>query len=1103
MNSRQRYSDPLTNFEKQTCVSFLNERQSIFDPPKNGEDVPDGPLMLLPEPKSEKEKDKKEPKKSNLKRENSKSTKNQKSSDTGVAFETGTGKVKFNTESNVKNNEKNINFSTNKELVIVHNNLTSEDSSEEFEFRKHNRNLSNTLSTSRLSFKSTKSSTYTNRSSRDSDFDEDLKFTTHLTVLKIIFIDIIFSLGDHITDFLQGFNLMFGDVIEVGVAAWSTEFLYQHWQQRGQYGLIVLLLNWSPGIIAVIHMLAYHRKEYAVQETSLMLKTLVPGVIDFKTKREHQIKRRKKFFLTMFLVLIFYPVIPAVTYTLLLWGWGNGQAQPESLSRRENFAMVAHSITGGFEAPVQLTMTIWLMLKGIIDNDFSFAKAFVDFGLPQDKFGNSVPLPAIPVISSISSLVSIMMACVRLNIPQPYQSYAEPNFCKRHSKRFSQVMGHLPFFLCSVLFRVMSYAFMWIYLWFYSFIPLTVSFFANLVIGYNQQTDTKMKKGMRTIKKKIKKHFKENQEEYKHRRIELAVWLSSFIGIFIPCCYSQQLEDKIVKKLWNKPDILKGLDDVRQSFQNKVLKKQELAGTLINLVSSVAIFIMVNFTEYKYSDNKLTNFSFNIYFYVVITLGIMVLIFTLLDFDALKLFGLDHIEDTETKTKISFDEPDGGTLSALPTTDTERKTEMENLKGKNSFRVRFIEKKRSKFVQMVVSMFLSLLVFTPIVIGGFCSHHYTLPEGYAVLVPDPAASDNQLYMIMVKVYPVNSGTEEDLVGSFIKCTKYFTEPSLSNSRLVVYADLSIPECEKHLIDKAGFEAKMRKRSNKDVLLIAENWNNRSSSSFPSMTYNEKTDTFTDKSIAHLKSFDDIPILSFNQKDKESFEMHGFTSNQEIRIAMKDIPDLLKPDSLLLSVECDDTECIHIDTELELDGSQVFLGCDSEPKRNINVTISCNDRGKNCTEFDRFKKTHSQETSESCRKKVITPSYFGDIVALKCKGKSDPKIWNKKNDLLLCQDEKRNEGMSTKTCCTKNRTTIYAKKGCKDPKKNHCEHGWGSWSGWNSQEDNLVRDRSRFCFIDKACTYLETEYWKLDEDDRDDREDCGRDDIFNKHECIDF
>ena len=28
---------------------------------------------------------------------------------------------------------------------------------------------------------------------------------------------------------------------------------------RGQYGLIVLLLNWSPGIIAVVHMLAYHR----------------------------------------------------------------------------------------------------------------------------------------------------------------------------------------------------------------------------------------------------------------------------------------------------------------------------------------------------------------------------------------------------------------------------------------------------------------------------------------------------------------------------------------------------------------------------------------------------------------------------------------------------------------------------------------------------------------------------------------------------------------------------------------------------------------------------------------------------------------------------
>ena len=37
---------------------------------------------------------------------------------------------------------------------------------------------------------------------------------------------------------------------------------------RGQYGLCILLVNWSPGIIALLHMIAYHR--YMVTKESLL-----------------------------------------------------------------------------------------------------------------------------------------------------------------------------------------------------------------------------------------------------------------------------------------------------------------------------------------------------------------------------------------------------------------------------------------------------------------------------------------------------------------------------------------------------------------------------------------------------------------------------------------------------------------------------------------------------------------------------------------------------------------------------------------------------------------------------------------------------------------
>merc|ERR1719186_2360920 len=318
------------------------------------------------------------------------------------------------------------------------------------------------------------------------------------------------------------------------------------------------------------------------------------------------------------------------------------------------------------------------------------------------------------------------------------------------------------------------------------------------------------------------------------------------------------------------------------------------------------------------------------------------------------MFGLGHIE-SKTKANVTmqqatkntdcgFDEPDS--VLTLPTTNGKQKRKQENLDGRNSVGLQFIEKKTSKFLQLVVSIFLSILVFVPVIVGGFYNHHYMLPDGFAILVPDPAASKNELYMTMVKVYPVNSGTNEDTIGSYMSCESYFKNPSLSNSPRIVYADLCKPECEKHLTNEAKFKEKMTARENKDVLLIAENWKHGSSSPFPSTTFDEKSETFTDTSIAHLKSYVGIPILSFNSKDKEGFERRGMTETQEIRIVMKGITDLLKPDSVLLSVECDEGECIHIDTDHdELMGNEVFLGCDSEPKRNVNVTISCNDRGK--------------------------------------------------------------------------------------------------------------------------------------------------------------
>ena len=191
------------------------------------------------------------------------------------------------------------------------------------------------------------------------------------------------------------------------------------------------------------------------------------------------------------------------------------------------------------------------------------------------------------------------------------------------------------------------------------------------------------------------------------------------------------------------------------------------------------------------------------------------------------------------------------------------------------------------------------------------------------------------------------------------------------------------------------------------------------------------------------------------------------------------------------MECNNAECIHIgdpDTFTSV-GNDVFLGCDSEPKRNVRVTIQCSDRGKGCTEFDRYKTMKKQN---ACGGKPITPTYNGTIEALRC------KEWKQSNSRLICQED---NDKYERTCCTtkRPRSTIRTKKDCKDPKKNDCKN-WGSWSAWNLQK-NLWWDRSRFCWEDSSCTYLETQHRHRDNKSVVANHECGNPDMFNMNKTI--
>ena len=70
------------------------------------------------------------------------------------------------------------------------------------------------------------------RFSSASELGEDLHCSRQLTVLKIIICDILFSLMDHTTDFLQGINLLYGDLHSFEAREFQFTNLEKYWREK-------------------------------------------------------------------------------------------------------------------------------------------------------------------------------------------------------------------------------------------------------------------------------------------------------------------------------------------------------------------------------------------------------------------------------------------------------------------------------------------------------------------------------------------------------------------------------------------------------------------------------------------------------------------------------------------------------------------------------------------------------------------------------------------------------------------------------------------------------------------------------------------------------
>ena len=224
-----------------------------------------------------------------------------------------------------------------------------------------------------------------------------LRSLQKLTFLKIILIDIGISLGDVVTDFVQGLSLIFE-------SDWSLA-------PTANYGILVIFTCWIPGPLTLLHLCLHHRglawSPFGV--TSTLLLTLI--------------------------CLLFFPILPTFLFI--------GVLLSKDHSILERRAREVKAITGVTESPIQVVLLGFLMLKGVLV--FPWSKEVTSTCI-EDELGRRLCLPSIPMVSMAFSLASILKAMYEMNLGALARTQSTQTSA-------TLLLSKTPFYLANVIFR--------------------------------------------------------------------------------------------------------------------------------------------------------------------------------------------------------------------------------------------------------------------------------------------------------------------------------------------------------------------------------------------------------------------------------------------------------------------------------------------------------------------------------------------------------------------------------------------------------------------------------------------------------------------------
>ena len=275
-------------------------------------------------------------------------------------------------------------------------------------------------------------------------------------MIPLLIVEICLSFVDFTSDFLNGYSL------------------FKSEDNRSSWGVGSLVVNWIPGVLAVIQIIANHRCD--------KIHKIIPCSLA---------------------ILILCPFIPTFSFLFLLYKAPRNSEEDQSREFVRNytkllsFVTLVRALEGCIESPLQILYKFSMMFNGVIE--FNLANVEVSF---HDLQGNTIPVPFF--INFLVSSACLLKSVYGLNMQCFKTGTSDNSFAKL------EMLDFVAFLVTTTLFKLASTILLVGYFSLFSALPFVVTLFFGIYINSSTIRDER----------------------------KIPNWLIVFMNLFVPICFT-------------------------------------------------------------------------------------------------------------------------------------------------------------------------------------------------------------------------------------------------------------------------------------------------------------------------------------------------------------------------------------------------------------------------------------------------------------------------------------------------------------------------------------------------------------------------------------